>query len=369
MNKHIIKLFTLSLTALLYLNNHAAMPDIEWGTGIQSLHEAGPDTPQVGTLWGIAARKDDVQITLKLQANNDMTKGAWLGDIRSSEKFYSSLYLIDKNNKRYFIKTENAAAVGPDAEYGSWKKGPATAEQQMLVFQIDYGKIKALKNAKSLVINYASFDTPKETRDIVFPLDGFNEQLETLEASIKSVNGGKRFLMTNEEIDNTPMQELPIVIQQQREKDVHALADTLGMSVAELRTYSFAGMQTLLNKHKEQEQAALLERRKKSFQAIYDQEPDWLKLNTCPDRSNSYCKDIGKQGYETRPMIGDPIHYGTIIGVVWRPVDSIVRIYGGDAALNLTPEIYRAETARYYYIVQNKNEYLDIRPVDAVTAK
>ena len=369
MKNHIIKIFSLLIVISFCNSNFAQVTDVDWGHGIEPLHEAGPDSPKIGTRWGLASLKDSIQITLKLEASTDMTKGSWVGDIRSANKFYSKIYLIDKSGNRRFLKVDNAQAVGPDAEYGVWKKGPATSNQQMLVFQLNWEKMQLIKNAKSLVVNYAEFETPKQTRDIVFPLDNFNSHLETLEASIKNVAGAERFLMTAEEIDNTPMQDLPATIQKRWEEDIQKLAVHLDMPVSKLREYSMVGMKKLQKDKKDQAYAAEKARKKRAHQAIYDQEPDWLDINNCPNGSLQQCNNVGKQAYETNPMIGEPFHYGTILGVVWRSKDSIVRIYGGDVDLGIEPEIYRAKNAGYYYIVKSKRGNLDIRSVTGVTVK
>ena len=369
MKHNIIKIFSLILLISFCNNNFAQVTDMDWAHGIEPVHEAGPDSPRVGTRWGMASLRDSIQITLKLEASNDMTKGSWMGDIRSTNKFYSKIYLIDENGYRRFLKVDNAQAVGPDAEYGGWKKGPATASQQMLVFQLNWGQIKQIKKAKSLVINYADFETPKQTRDIVFPLDNFNTHMESLEASIKSTEGAKRFLMTTHEIDNTPMQDLPEAIQKRWEEDMQKLAEHLDMPVSKLREYSMDGMKKLQQDKKDQAYAAEKARKKRAHQAIYDQEPDWLDINNCPNGSLNQCNNVGKQAYETNPMIGEAFHYGTILGVVWRSEDSIVRIYGGNVDLGIDPEIYRAKTAQYYYIVKSKRGNLDIRSVSGVTVK
>ena len=193
--------------------------------------------------------------------------------------------------------------------------------------------------------------------------------MEPLAASIRKVNGGKRFLMTNEEIDNTPLQDLPEAIQKHWEKDIQKLSEHLDMSVADLRKYSMVGMKKLQKDKKDQARAAEKARKKRAHQAIYDQEPDWLDINNCPNPSLNQCNNVGKQAYETNPLIGEPFHYGTILGVVWRSEDSIVRIYGGNVDIGIEPEIYRATSAGYYYIVKNKKGYIDIRRVDGVTIK
>ncbi len=369
MKNHIIKIFSLLLLISFCNNNFAQVTDVDWGHGIEPLHEAGPDSPQIGTRWGLASLKDSIQLTLKLEASTDMTKGSWIGDIRSENKFYSKIYLVDESGNKRFLKVENAQAIGPDAEYGRWKDGPATSSQKMLAFQLNWEKMQLIKNAKSLIVNYAEFETPKQTRDIIFPLNNFNPHLEALEASIKNVAGADRFLMTAEEIDNTPMQDLPAIIQKRWEEDIQKLAAHLDMPVSKLREYSMVGMKKLQKDKKDQAYAAEIARKKRAHQAIYDQEPDWLDINNCPNGSLQQCNNVGKQAYETNPMIGEAFHYGTILGVVWRSKDSIVRIYGGNVNLGIEPEIYRAKSAGYYYIVKSKKDYMDIRRVDVVTVK
>ncbi|MBT8141591.1 MAG: hypothetical protein HKN88_00240 [Gammaproteobacteria bacterium] len=369
MNNFLFKILFLTIALALGNPNFATSSDFDWQRGTEILRAAGPDSEQIGTRWGLAAAQESIQITFMLDASNDMSKGSWLGNIRSSEKFYCKVYLLDDLGNRSYLNFKNARATGPDAEYGIWKKGPASANIKMLEFQLDWETMLLIKNAKTLIINYAKFETPQQTRDIFFPLDTFNANLEALEASIKQANGGKRFLMTREEIDNTPVQDLPEVIQKHWMNDISRLAAELGMSVSEMYKYSMVEMKQLQQTKKDQQKAALMKKRKKAHQAIYDQKPDWLDMNSCPNRSISQCNNIGKQAYSSDNLLGEPFHYGTILGVVWRPQDSIVRIYGGNVKLNIDPDIYRAKKAEYYYIVKSKSENLDIRSVAGVTVK
>ena len=85
MKHNIIKIFSLILLISFCNNNFAQVTDMDWAHGIEAMHEAGPDSPQVGTRWGLASLKDSVQVTLKLEASTDMTKGSWIGDIRSTK--------------------------------------------------------------------------------------------------------------------------------------------------------------------------------------------------------------------------------------------------------------------------------------------
>ena len=369
MKQHIFKIFFLFIAITFSNNNFAATPDFDWNHGINILREAGPESPQVGIRWSLASAKDSIQVTFQLDASNDLKQGSWLGGVTSENKFFVKFYLLDNQGNKKFLKMSNARAFGPDSDRGIWKKGPATENPKMLVFQLDWENMLLIKNAKSLVLNYAEYDTPKEYRDIIFPLDNFNSHLEPLEASIKKVNGGERFLMTLEEINNTPIQNLPEVIQKQWRKDLIRVAEELEISIIEVKKHSMHGLNALQQKKVDEQRAALLAQKKKDHQAIYDQEPDWLDINNCPNSNISQCKNSGKQAYESDPMIGEPFHFGTILGVVWRSKDSIVRIYGGITDLGIDPEIHRATTAEYYYIVKSKRGPLDIRPLRAVTVK
>ena len=115
--KHIAALFFLA--AAFFVSNIAeAVEDMDWHWGEEPIHSQGRSKPADGKLFGIAAIKDDIQITFRLMAKNDMSQGNWTGDIRAPEKFYVKLYLIDQNGYRNYLKMNGARAVGEDAEYG-----------------------------------------------------------------------------------------------------------------------------------------------------------------------------------------------------------------------------------------------------------
>lgn len=365
-----IRYLLLLPTLLFHTPYVSAAEDVDWISGKEPIFENGEDTAIVGTRWGIASRKDGVQVSFRLEVQSDMQQGGWLGDIRSNEKFYVRFYFVDHNDTRRSLKTENARAVGPDAQYGSWKEGPTTSDKQMMMYQIGWDELTLLKNSKTLIVGYASYENPDDITDIIFPLDTFNAHLGELETSIRSVDGGARYLMTRDEIDNTPMVDLPSVIQERWQPDLEKAAGELSMSVDELMTLSMKQIQTLLNNKAKADKEARFAKIRKAHKAIYDQDPDWLDISLCPNTSIQFCNNIGEIAYSDDAMFSDLTHnFGKILGVVWRSEDSIVRIYGGDVQMNIDPEIYRAKTAEYYYIVKNDRDQIDIRPCEDIYTK
>jgi len=368
--KRYIALCTFFLVFAFSQNSHATTA-IDWTEAVQQIRESGPESRVVGTRWAIASLRENVQVNFRLEASNDMKQGGWIGDIKATEKFYIKLYLIDDSGNKKYFKVENAQATGPDSEYGRWKSGPVINNVQMMTFSMDWGKLQQIKNSRALIVNYASYDNPQKSRDISFPLDNFTAKLGNLEASIKSIKGANRFVMTTYEIDNTPMQDLPIEIQNHWKNDLEKLAADLNMPLDKLRTYSMSGMQKLQQEKAEREKNAQIEKRKKEHQAIYAMEPDWEMINDCIFNHNQYCDQIGKQAYEKKGTFGfEPFHFGKIIGAVWRDSGSIIRIYGGSVEMNIDPKIVRAESPGYYYIIKSvKDDSLDLRSVEGVAAQ
>ena len=368
-----IKSFLLLFVLCLYAPMINAAEDVDWASSKDPLYATGSDSSGgsiIGTRWAFGARKDDVQITFSLEASTDMKKGGWIGDIRVPEKFYVTLYLIDSAGNKQYFKVDNARAVGPDTKNGGWKEGPATAKLQMMMFDMSWDKILRVKKANKMVINYSPFDNRDDIKDIIIPLDNFGARLGELEASIKSVDGGPKFVMTKAEIDTTPVIDLPAIIRAQMQDDLQKVSGQISLPMDALMKLSMQDIQKLMKDRAQAIKDARLSKIRKAHQAIYNQEPKWLDMNVCPKPDVNFCNNVGKFAYEDDDMFSGLTHeYGEIIGVVWRSTNSIVRIYGGSVDLNLDPKISRASTARYYYIVKNDRGQIDIRPCESINAK
>ena len=366
--KRIIAL--LFLVATIFVSNLAeAAEDRDWHWGEEPIHSQGKSMPADGKLFGIAAIKDDIQITFRLMAKNDMSQGSWIGDIRAPEKFYVKLYLIDQNGYRNNFKMNGARAVGEDAKYGGWKEGPATASQQAMTFDFSWDQAVKIKGHKTLIVNYASFDNKDETIDISFPLDSYDTKLSELEASIRAVPGSRQFLMTDKDIRTLPINHLPANISTPMIKQLAQAAEILGRDKHDLMKLSFDQVETLLGEKRQADKAAKRAAKKAAHQAIYDQKPDWRDLNICPKPDVRECQNIGRLGYEIDNMFKKEYDYGKIIGVVWRSEGSIVHIYGGSLKIDIDPEIVRAKTAQYYYVLENDKGFLELRSVKNIVLR
>lgn len=360
--KRITALFFL-IAALFVSNIAEAVEDMDWHWGEEPVHSQGSSEPADGKLFGIAAIKNNIQITFRLMAKNDMSQGNWIGDIRAPEKFYVKLYLIDQNGYRNYFKMNSARAVGKDAEYGGWKEGPATASQQAMTFEFSWDQAVKIKGNKTLIVNFASFENKDETIDIHFPLDTYDVNLLELETAIRAVPGSRQFLITDKEIRSMPIIHLPASISTSMVKQLTQAAEILGRDKNDLMRLSFDQVETLLEEKREADRASERAAKKAAHQAIYDQEPDWRDLNICPKPDVSECKNIGHLGYEIDNMFKKEYDYGEIIGVVWRSEGSIVHIYGGSLEIDIAPEIVRAKNAQYYYILENDKGFLEVRSV------
>lgn len=364
------KYLFLLLPLFLHAPYLSASEDVDWISGKEPIFEGGADTAIIGTRWGIASRKDGIQISFRLEVQNDMQKGGWLGDIRSTEKFFVKFRLVDHNDNSRYLKLENPRAVGPDAQYGSWKEGPSTSNEQMMTYQFGWDELTLLKSYKSLIVEYAPYDNPDDATDIIFPLDTFNTRLGELETFIRGNVGVAKFIMTREEIENMPIVDLPSAIREGWRTDLEKISSKLSISMDELTKSSRKQIQTLIEEKTKAEIEARQTKVRKAHKAIYDQAPDWIDINLCPNASVQFCNNIGKTAYSDDTMFSDLTHnYGKIHGVVWRSEGAIVRIYGGDVQMNLDPEIYRASKAEYYYIVKNDRGQIDIRPCEGAYTK
>ncbi len=372
-----VKIVSIVIAFLLHAPVVSAAEDIDWQFGSEPIHEKGVDSPVIGTFWALGARKDDIQITFSLETSTDMKRGGWVGDIRAPEKFYVKVYLIDDIGEKRFFNLKNGRAVGPDTEYGNWKKGPSTATEQMLQFDFSWEEILMVKNSKTIVLGYAHYDTPENSKDITIPLENFNAWLNELTNAVNNMEGGARFVMTKEEIYTTPLNDLPKALRNSSLKDVKQISKEISVPVVELLALSKNEIQKLRIDHAKATKDAKQALTKKAHQAIYDQEPKWFDINVCPKPDVSYCNDIGKTAYHDgsvatvegeRLVTAMAVKYGKIFGVVWRSKGSIIKIYPGDIKWDRDPTILRAPKAEYYHIIKY-GDYVQVKPSAKIYAK
>ncbi len=345
-----------------------SMPDMDWQFGTEPIHSQGTDKPADGKLWGIAARKDNVQITFRLEVNDDLSAGRWVGDIRAPEKFYAKFRLMSDDRNQVYFQVENAKAIGPDAQNGQWKDGPGTRSFKSMSFDFNWDQAQKIRGNKTLILNYASADTPDIKKDIHFPLDNFDAKLTDMEAAIRAVPGADKYLLTEIQIKTMPIKNLPPEMQAALSKELDGAAKFLNRSKSDLMKLNFHQVEALIKAERQAKGDAKLAAKRAEHQKIYDQEPNWKDLNVCPKRDVPECGNIGRGGYEFDTMMGKDWDYGKIIGVVWRSEGSIIHIFGGNARMDIDPEIVRAKSAKYYYTLE-KDGKIELRPASLIKVR
>lgn len=328
--------------------------DASWATSTQAVYQAGPGTAVVGKRWSMRARSSDLNFHIHLDTQTNMQRGNWYGEIRSYEKFYIKAYLITHDGQKLYLKLKDVKARGPDSSFGSWKDGPVTTRSQSVVFDFKRQDLERISTYSTFVIGYSSYKNKKKVKNISFPLKTFGQKLAELDGMIASQGGGF-YLMTENQIQNTPLIKLPSFYRNRWQKSLNEVSQKLSRPMSELNNLSITSIKKLVS---DGAKAAIRNRHK----AIYDQEPNWSDLNVCPKPDVSYCRNIGREAYIKDTLVGGTFDYGKIKGVVWRSKNSIVRIYGGSIELGIEPDIYRASSAGYYYIV-NKKGSIDVRSV------
>lgn len=341
-----------------------AADGVDWTMRVDPVHAAGQDTAVVGMRWTMGSVSQDIIIRLQLDTQTDMKRGNWHGNIQSKERFYAKVYIIDETGKTYNLKLEHGQAMGPDAEFGIWKKGPATVTTQRLQFDLTRDTVIALKSAKSLMIKYASFGSPDDWRDIVFPMESFPARLSELDQSIRT-EGGRAYLLTQAEIEEMPMDDLPVSIQEKMRPAVEQVSKELSIPIARLMPLSINQIKTKVDDKQAADRDAALAEKRAEYQAVYDQQPDWLDLNVCPKPDVSFCNNLGQEAYTHDILLGGDYRYGRVEGVVWRSKGSIVYIYGGVVEYDIEPEISRASSSGYYYIIKDDDGDLSVRSCDS----
>ena len=365
-----IEFLIIVLLSFFYAPILSAAEDVDWKAGKEPTYEADSTSIVTSTRWGVGSRQEDVQITFLLEATPDMSKGGWSGFIQSSERFYVKIFLVGNDDRRQYFKVNNSKAVGSDTYLGGWKDGPATSKEQLLTFDFSWDELMSVKKSKTLILDYASYDSPDIHKDITFSLENFSAELDKIEADIKSIDGGRAYLMTQEQANSTPILDLPLTIQESWQTELQRVSGSLSMSVDALMKLSKNEIELLIKKKSEADKKARLAEIRKQHQAIYDQEPNWIDINICPKPDVSFCKNVGKNAFTDDAMFSDLTHeYGEILGVVWRSIGSIKRIYGGSVEYDFAPKIYYTSYAGYYYIVKNDKGQIDIRACDSVYTK
>lgn len=349
----------LTLGICLSITSVRAAEDVDWIASVDPIYESGPNTPIVASKWSLGSRRSEIVFSVMFDALLDMTRGNWYGEIAAPEKFFVNIYLLYENGAQEDMNIDDAKARGPDTENGFWKDGPETVEIQSVIFDLTREEIDEIGKADSLVIVYSSFDSKDDRTEIVFPLQSFNDRLADVDTSIRT-QGGAYYLLTKDEVEATPLNELPIYVVEQWQDELKDVSVALGKPIEELHQLSNDDIRSLVAAKKAADVRKIEAARRAEHQAIYDQEPDWMDLNLCPKPDVSYCENVGREAYTNDMMVGGDFTFGDIQGVVWRPEGSIFRIHGGSVEHDFAPEIVRARSAGYYYIIRTPEGYLEI---------
>ena len=364
LTKKLLLLILLISIKLAGAHAQSTQPDfIDWTHGDSPIYQSTPDSKIVGHRWWLYSRKDKHQISIRFDISIDGSQGAWFGDIRTQQRItWFDFHSMNSETKGQKVKVKNSFAAGPDAEKGVWKQAESTQAVQMLEFFMDWEELVKLKNGNTLMLRLLSVEKPKKEQKVNFQLKQFKQELLKMEKAIAKTKGGRKFILTKEQIGAMPIKNLPDRVRQDSAKGLSKAAKQLGLSVKQLDSFSLEQVrQKIIDKKKSD--------KKKAHQKIYDLQPKWLDMNVCPRPDVGFCKNIGKVAYEKRPLIGAPFKFGVIKGVVWRSKGSIIKIYGGSVEFNIEPEVSRASNAKYYYFVKSDKGNTSIVATDSVNLK
>ena len=95
-----------------------------------------------------------------------------------------------------------------------------------------------MKQAQSLTIRYTTVEAPGSYRELIFSLDGFRSKIEELESEVGSLDGGRKFILTQEQIDSMPINQLPPAIREAWAASIEKAAKKMGLSVAEISGFT-----------------------------------------------------------------------------------------------------------------------------------
>ena len=323
-------------------------------------YEGGPEKKILGYTWSLGAKKEGGTLVFLLRTNDDMSEGHWFGGFLTKGRV-KNLEIWRKGLIRDPVKVKigEIQAAGPGSEGGRWKNGSPTVPMHNVVFGISFEEIARIKGDTLLHVAYNTIESNEHTEVVyrLMDLQSFELGIEEMVADVRSMEGGTKWVMTQDEVFVIPIKDLPIEIQT-------SVMDSLKNNEAErLLDKSLDDMKEFTMKELSHEI------KKAQHQEIYDMWPDWDDLNICPDGQPEYCKSIGMVAHakEAGLLESTPWRFGIVTGVVWRSEGAVVNMYAGSVELDIDPELRYATKAGYYYIAQDEGRELHVLSADSVS--
>lgn len=101
----------------------------------------------------------------------------------------------------------------------------------------------------------------------------------------------------------------------------------------------------------------------------YAGQPKWH--NICPQNDVPYCKSVGKNAHNdfTNPPLLRGIKLGKIIGVCWRPKDSVIGVSEAIPSAGIPEEVRTSPRNAFYYIIDDGSGKPFLRQCREIDAK
>jgi len=343
----------------------------QWTTKTESIYESAEKKNLRGGIWAIKTEKKEMLFAFFIAIAKGSQSGEWRGDIRTWKEIgIYGIYYFDNKDKSHRLKIEQLRRLD---------SVPFNKNEKLhrLSYLVKWDEILKLKNVKFLRIDYETRVKPKKSHSIKISLTGFETKLNELASAIKKETGSEYYLFSQERIHNTPIGQLPNFFKRDLAEKIKSLLDTKRGQLPKV-SITISGEEALKNSFNQVK--ALIENRfdrlykekQKAHRLIYDQEPNWMDMNVCPNSDIRYCRNVGKYGYENERVFqsSEPYSFGKIQGVVWRPKNSIIKIYGGHIKYGIEPKISRTSVAGYRYLFFNKRGRVEnVVPVDSIHIK
>lgn len=216
-----------------YVQAHST--DDIWKHSKEEIRDVGENAPLLGTRWGVLSVQHDDQFTLRLEIATDMMRGGWVGDYRSAERIeLFEISLNDSEGRESRLLIGSQRATGPASENGRWKKAASELGWHAVEYPISWDEIVKMKQAHSLTIRYTTVEAPDSYRELIFSLDGFRSKIEELETEVAGLDGGRKFILTQEQIDTMPINQLPPAIREAWATSIEQAAKKMGLSISEI---------------------------------------------------------------------------------------------------------------------------------------
>ena len=231
----------LFVLALLSLPGYALAhsDDGIWTHGKEEIRDPGENAPLLGTRWGVYSLQHEDQLTLRLEIATDMMRGGWVGDYRSAARIENfDIRLVDSKAREHLLVIGNLRATGPASDNGRWKQVASELPLHAVEYPISWDEVVKMKQAQSLLIRYTTLETPGSYRELTFSLDGFRSKIEELESEVGSLDGGRKFILTQQQIDAMPINQLPPAIRAAWAESIERVARKKGLSVTEISEFT-----------------------------------------------------------------------------------------------------------------------------------